>query len=68
MLAHCMILNINSVKILNEGQTPVDICDQSLFALLMESKYRNPLLFNDYVALFGALNIEQSILGIHASK
>ena len=68
MLAHCMILNINSVKILNEGQTPVDICDQPLFALLMEAKHRNPLLLNDCVVLFGALHIEQSILGIHASK
>ena len=68
MLAHCMILNINSVKILNESQTPVDICDQPLFALLMEAKHRNPLLLNDCVVLFGALHIEQSILGIHASK
>ena len=63
-----MVLNTNSVKILNEGQTPVDICDQPLFALLMEAKHRNPLLLNDCVVLFGALHIEQSILGIHASK
>ena len=68
MQLHCIILNINSVKILNEGQTPVDICDQPLFALLMEAKHRNPLLLNDCVVLFGALHIEQSILGIHASK
>ena len=53
---------------MNEGQTPVDICDQPLFALLMEAKHRNPLLLNDCVVLFGALHIEQSILGIHASK
>ena len=37
MQAHCMILNINSVKILKEGQTPLDICDQPLFALSMEA-------------------------------
>ena len=65
MQAHCMLLNISSVKALNEGQTPVDTCDQQLFAISMESKYRNPVLFNDYVVLFGALHIEQSFLGIH---
>ena len=36
-----MLLNINSVKVLNEGQTPVDIYDQALFALSMEAKHRN---------------------------
>ena len=28
MPGHCMLLNINSVKVLNEAQTPVDTCDQ----------------------------------------
>ena len=41
MQADCMLLNINSVKVLNEGQTPVDIYDQALFALSMEAKHRN---------------------------
>ena len=31
----------------------------------MEAKYRNPVLFNDYIVLFGAHHIEQSFLGIH---
>ena len=31
----------------------------------MEAKYRNPVMFNDYVKLFGAFHIEQS-LGEHA--
>ena len=65
MQAHCMLLNINSVKILNQGQTPVDKCNQPLFVLSMEVKYRNPVLFNNYVVLFGALHIEQSFLGIY---
>ena len=39
MQAHCMLLNINSVKVLNEGQTTADTCDQSLFGLSMEAKY-----------------------------
>ena len=30
-----MLLNINSGKVLNEGKTPVDTCDQPLFALSM---------------------------------
>ena len=41
MQADCMLLNINSVKVLSEGQTPVDIYDQALFALSMEAKHRN---------------------------
>ena len=39
MQAQCMLLNVNSVKVLNEAKTPVDTCDQSLFALSMEAKY-----------------------------
>ena len=39
MQAYCMLLNINSVKVLNEGLTPVDTCNQPLFALSMEAKY-----------------------------
>ena len=39
MQAHCMLLNISSVKVLNEDQTPVDTGDQPLFALSMEAKY-----------------------------
>ena len=64
--AHSMLLNINSVKFLNEGQTTIGTCDQPLFALSMEAKYRNPILFNDYVVLFAALHIEESFYGIHA--
>ena len=58
-------MNIRSVKILNEGQTPVDSCDEPLFALSKEAQYRNPTLFENYVVLFGTLHIEQSFLGIH---
>ena len=65
MQAHCMLLNINSVNILNEGQTPVDTCDEPLFALSKEAQYRNPKLFENYVVLFGALHMEQSFLGMH---
>ena len=51
---------------MTKGQTPVDTCDQPLFALSIESAYRNPILFSDYGVLFGALYIEQSFLGINA--
>ena len=64
MQTHCMLLNINSVKVLNEGRTPVDTCDQPLFALSMEAKYRNSVLFNDYAST-GALHIKLFFLGIH---
>ena len=62
-----MLLNINSGKVLNEGKTPVDTCDKPLFALSIEAKYRNQVLFNGYVVLFGTLHIDQSVLGIHAN-
>ena len=65
MQAYCMLLNINSTKILNEDQTPVDTRDEPLFALSKEAQYRYPKLFSNYVVLFGALHIEQSLLGIH---
>ena len=66
MQAQCMLLNINSVKLWNEVQTPPDACNELLFAILMEAKYQNPVLLNDYVVLFRTLHIEQSFLGIHA--
>ena len=39
MQAYRILLNINSVRVLSEGQTPVDTLDQPLFALSMEAKY-----------------------------
>ena len=66
MQAQCMLLNINSVKLWNEVQTPPDACNELLFAILMEAKYQNPVLVNDYVVLFRTLHIEQSFLGIYA--
>ena len=66
MQAQCMLLNINSVKLWNEGLTPPDTCYELLFGILMEAKYQNPVLLNDYVVLFSTLHIEQSFLGIHA--
>ena len=56
MQAHCILLNIHSVKVLNEGQTPVDTCSQPLFAISIEAKYQNPVSFNDYVVLFDTLH------------
>ena len=52
MQAHCMLLNINSDKVLNEGQTPVDTCNQPLFLLSMEAKHQNAVLSLDYIVLF----------------
>ena len=65
MQAHCMLLNINSLKVLNEGQTPDDTYDQPLFALSMEVKHRNAVPSLGYFVLFGTFHIEQSFLGIY---
>ena len=65
MQSHWMMLNMNSIKVLNPGQIPVDISDQPVYALSKELQFRYPDIFGDYVPLIGALHIEQFLLVIH---
>ena len=64
MQSHCMMLNVNSIQVLNPDQTPVDVSDQSVYALSKELQFRYPDIFGDYVPSMGALHIEQSLLVI----
>ena len=66
MQTHCMLLNINSTKVLNPNQTPVDVSDQPVYALTKEAQYRFPTVFSEYVPLLGGLHIEQSLLSLHS--
>ena len=62
---HCMTLNINSTRTLNLIQTPIDVSDQPVYALIKELQYRYPHLFEKYCPVMGGLHIEQSLLRIH---
>ena len=52
---------------LNPAQTPVDCCDQPVYALTKEIHFRLPNEFgaDKYFSLFGGLHFEQCILMIH---
>ena len=65
MQYHCMEINVNTINALHPGQTPVDTCDQPVYALTKEVQWRYPLKFQRYFSLMGALHIEQSFLIIH---
>ena len=60
-----MTLNINSTKVLNSNQTPIDVSDQPVYAITKELQYRYPRLFEKYCPIMGGLHIEQSLLFIH---
>ena len=65
MQSHIMILNINSTKVLNPSQTPVDVSDCPVYALTKELQWRYPNKFGNYFSLMGSLHIEQSLLITH---
>lgn len=64
---HCMKIIKQTVNYLNPGQTPVDVCDQPVYALTKEIQWRFPedFGFDSYFCLFGGLHFEQCILTIH---
>ena len=53
---HCMKMN---------GQTPVDVCNQPVYALTKQVQWKFPNLFKDYFTLFRGLHVEKCVLGIH---
>ena len=56
-----------TINYLNPGQTPVDVCDQPVYALTKKIQWRYPDKFGNssYFCLFGGLDFEQCILTIH---
>ena len=53
-----------TIAYLNPGQSPVDVCDQPVFALKKESQWRYSEKFGSgpYLCLFGGLHFEQCML------
>ena len=64
---HCMEITIKTMSFLNPGQTPIDVCDQPVFALTKEIQIRNQSKFgiDKYFSLMGGLHIELCMLSIH---
>ena len=64
---HCMKIIAETIKVINPDQTPIDICDQPVFALTKQIRWKFPSLFNiqKYFSFFGDLHVEKSLLVIH---
>ena len=64
---HCMQIAKQTISLLNPGQTPVDVCDQPVYALTKEIQVRKPELFGEdkYFSLLGGLHLEHCLLTIH---
>ena len=62
---HCMIIIKNTIEKLNPSQTPVDTCDQPVYALRKELQWRRLLQFENYFSLFPGMHIEQSMQDVH---
>ena len=56
-----------SVNFFNPGHTPVDVCDQPVYALTKEIQWREKYAFSSssYFSLFAGLHIEESLLTTH---
>ena len=65
MQYHCMQITKTTIEAVNPGQTPVDVSDQPVYALIKEVQWRYPELFTNYFPMMGALHIEQIFLVLH---
>ena len=64
---HVMSINRKITNFLNTSQTPLDVCDQPVYASTRTIQWRFPTEFGmeSYFSLLAGLHIEQSILVIH---
>ena len=64
---HCMNIISKTISVINPNQTPVDTCDQPVYALTKQMQWRYPELFGNskYFSLFGGLHIEKALLIVH---
>ena len=55
-----------TISVINPDQTPVDTCDQPVYALT-KIQWRYPGLFGNskYFSLFGGLHFEKALLNVH---
>ena len=63
----CMQYIKKSNNFFNPGQTPVDVCNQPVYALTKEIQWREKDTFgsSSYFSLFGGLHIKKSLLTVH---
>ena len=56
-----------TISVINPNQTPVDTCDQPVYALTKQIQRRYPELFGNskYFLLSGRLHIGQALLIVH---
>ena len=61
---HCMDIISRTISTVNPTQTPVDVCDQPVYALTKQIQWRLPERFGDskYFTLFGGLHIEKAFI------
>ena len=64
---NCMNIISKTISVINPNQTPVDTCDQPVYALTKQTQWRYPELFGNskYFSLFGGLHIEKALLIVH---
>ena len=64
---HCMNIISKTISVINPNQTPVDTCDQPVYALAKQIQWRYPELFGNskYFSLFKRLHIEKALLIVH---
>ena len=62
---HCMTIIKNAIEKLNPSQTPVDTCDQSVYALTEELQWWRPLEYENCFSLFAGMHIEQFMQDAH---
>ena len=61
-------MNKKTIELLNPGQTPVDVCDQPVFALtweLQQRAFKEKFSPAKYFSLLGGFHIEKFSLEIH---
>ena len=59
MQAHLMHLNMKCTRVLNPGQTSVDVSNQPAYALTKELQFRHPEICSQYFTIFRQLHIEK---------
>ena len=64
---HCMNIISKTKSVINPNQTPVDTCEQPVYALTKQIQLRYPELFGNskYFSLLGGLHIEKALLIVH---
>ena len=54
-----------TIKTINPAQTPVDVCDQPVYALTKQWRFPARFGNNSYFSLFVELHVEKSLLAVH---